>query len=66
MLVTRTSIFTGIKRTRDLPVTEVQMKTWEEGTPVQVAFPQLSSEDREFILSGATNEEWDKYVPDEE
>jgi hypothetical protein len=60
MNITRTSIHTGIKRTIDLNVTEEQYKLWETGGAlIQNAMPQLSADDREFILTGCTPEEWD-------
>lgn len=61
MLVTRTSTLTGIRHQRDLPVTERQTIIWANGTGpyVQNCFPDLSADDREFILSGITPEEWD-------
>lgn len=59
MEITRKSAFTGIIRTLDLPVTEEQIKAYEEGVLVQIAFPQLTADEREFILTGATNEEWE-------
>lgn len=61
MLVTRTSALTGVRRRRDLPVTDRQMVLWANGTGplVHDCFPGLSADDREFILSGITPEEWD-------
>lgn len=54
------SKFTGKIHTMDLPVTEEQIKQWQEGTTlIQNAFPQLSAEEREILLTGSTREEWD-------
>lgn len=33
---------------------------------IQDAFPELSSDDREFLISGSTPAEWDKMFGDEE
>ena len=60
MLITNTSIATGITRTMELPVTEQQLDTWQSGTYIQVAMPELSPEQREFIMTGMTPEEWDE------
>lgn len=61
MLITRTSIFSNITRTRDLPVTEEQMKKFlNKEDLVQNIFPHLSPSDREFIMTGITSEEWDE------
>jgi hypothetical protein len=58
MLIMRKSLISGIVRTRDIPVTPVQMRRYEFGMPVQNAFPQLSADDREFIFTGIVEEEW--------
>jgi len=65
MLVTRTSIITKITRTLDLPVTEEQLAAHKSGTHAQNAFPHLSTDLREFIISGVTPEEWDKLFEDQ-
>ncbi len=66
MKVTRTSMASGITRTLDLPVTEEQLRRWEEGEFGQRVFPHLSDDDREFIKTGITKEEWDEFLPPEE
>lgn len=66
MKITRTSIFSGITRTHDLPITPEQWEAYSNGMKIQNAFPQLSPEEREFILTGATQEEWDKAFPEDE
>jgi hypothetical protein len=65
MLVTRTSIITGVTRTLDLPVTEEQLTAHKSGTHAQNAFSDLSADLREFIISGVTPEEWDKLFEDQ-
>ena len=60
MEITRTSMFTGKIRTLDLPVTQAQIELWEGGTKVQDAFPHLSPDEREFIMTGVTAQEWDE------
>ena len=59
MKITRTSMATGITRTRDLPVTPEQMADWENGALIQKAMPNLSAGDREFVMTGITDDEWD-------
>ena len=66
MLVTRQSIFTGIERTVDLPITEDQYERWRNGELVQNAFPQLNADEREFLMTGCTPEEWDEMFGEEE
>ena len=58
MEITRTSVVSGLTTTRDLPITEAQLKVWQDGALVQDAFPHLSLEDREFFLTGITESEW--------
>lgn len=66
MWITRTSQFSGKKRTRDLPVTQEQFDKWNAGMLIQDAFPELSDDDREFIMTGITAEEWNQMFPPEE
>jgi hypothetical protein len=61
MLITRTSTLSGITRTLDLDVTPAQVDRYDAGgVLIQDAFPQLSKEQREFIKTGITAEEWDE------
>ena len=65
MLITRKSILTGIERTLDLPVTIDQLNAYMyEGVLLQHAFPNLTPDQREFILTGSTPEEWDEAFPE--
>ena len=58
--VKRRSSISGKMNTRMLPITQEQVDEWvEEGTMIQNAFPWLNDNEREFLLSGATEEEWD-------
>ena len=58
MLVTRTSILSRTTATRDIPCTEDQYVLWQNGAYIQDAMPNVSAEDREFLISGITPEEW--------
>jgi len=60
MQITRTSPFTGKLNTREINVTEAQLEAWQGGQLIQEAMPHLSADDREFIKTGITPEEWDK------
>jgi len=66
MKITRTSMFSGVERTLDLSITEEQLSAWKSGTLCQDAFPQLSADDREFIMTGVTAQEWSDEFGDEE
>ena len=60
MKITRTSSLTGITRTKEINVTEEQILAWQQGEVIQNAMPQLSADDREFVKTGITGEEWDQ------
>ena len=66
MIFTRKSIISGIERDMDLPVTQEQYDRYKSGWYVQDAFPNLSDDEREFIISGVTAEEWSNTFGDEE
>ena len=42
------------------------MAAFQRGALVQDAFPHLSPDEREFIITGITKEEWDDTFRDEE
>lgn len=61
MLITRTSQATGVVRTMDLPVTDEQLITLATTNAlVQDIFPDLTDSQREFIMTGITDDEWDE------
>lgn len=60
MEITRTSMMTGITRTKFLDVTPEEIDRWYNGAYVQDVWPHLSADDREFIMTGMTAEEWDQ------
>lgn len=77
MLITRTSILSNHTTTRDILLTEENIlhfsqlrqrtdNTWYHPTLlIQQAFPNLSPNDREFIMTGITPEEWSNlFTPD--
>ena len=67
MLITKASMLTGVTHTRDVPVDHARLAAWEAaGRPglIQKVFSDLSADDREFLLSGVTPDEWDMYMKD--
>lgn len=60
--VTRVSFLTGIEHEREIQATPEQITQWEKGAWLHEALPDTSADDREFLLSGITPEEWDNYV----
>jgi len=68
MLIERTSMVSGKTTYRELDVTQEQLDAWSDGAYIQDVFPYLSISDREFIMTGITEDEWDilmKEIDDE-
>ena len=61
MQITRTSPVSGITRSLEIPCTEEQMAAYKNGDLIQISFPNLTADQREFILTGITKEEWDEF-----
>ena len=59
MLITRISPFSGNTISLEIAVTQAQLDAWESGTLIQDAMPNLSADEREFIMTGITAQEWD-------
>jgi hypothetical protein len=59
MIITRVSAITGKEHVRDIPVNIGDLTEWKMGLgSIQDLMPYLSDTDREFILSGITEDEW--------
>lgn len=58
MKITRKSIWSDKTRTMDLLITQEQFDAWQGGVVIQKAMPDLTKAEREFIISGMTDEEW--------
>jgi len=65
MIFSRKSPFTGKVNAMDLPVTIEQVQKWENGELIQNAMPNLSADEREFLISGYTADDWSKMFGDE-
>lgn len=67
MLFEKQSLLTGITHQREIPVSPEEVNRWEaSGRHIQDYFPNLSADDREFILTGITPEKWNQYIPEPE
>lgn len=66
MEITRTSVMSGVTRTLDIPVTMRQLQAWTDGGLIQNVMSNLTDDEREFILTGVTSEEWDEAYADED
>jgi len=65
MKITKTSILSGITRTKEINVNQSQIDKWKAGMLIQDAMPDVSVDEREFIMTGSTPEEWDLYFNEE-
>jgi hypothetical protein len=64
--VTRRSPRTGQHNTLDLPVTLEQIEAWRSRRKlVQEAMPHLTPDQREFLMTGYTAEDWAILFPPE-
>ena len=60
-------MLTGITRAIDIPCTQEQLDAWNQGQDlIQRILPDLTDDQREFIMTGCTPEEWDTLKEDEE
>lgn len=60
MRITRRNPCTGEVISRNINVTLAQLEDWNNGTYIQVAMPHLTPSEREFIMTGMTDEDFDK------
>lgn len=60
MLIERICPITNKKKSMAIPVTQDQLDDWKSGTLIQKAMPNLSADEREFIMTGITPDIWDE------
>ena len=65
MNITKTSILSGKTRTKEINVNQSQIDKWVAGMLIQDVMPNVSVDEREFIMTGSTPEEWDLYFNEE-
>jgi len=66
MLIVRKSRLTGVERAIELPINELHLERWERGQLIQDAMPHLTPAQREYVMTGITEEEWAEMVGEEE
>ena len=59
-LLTKKSMLTGAWNQREINVTEEQVNRWQAGELIQDVMPNLSADDREFLMTGSTPDEWNE------
>lgn len=60
MLIERRSPLTGKLNQREINVTAEQLIRWKDGGLIQKVMPDISDDDREFLISGFTPEDWNE------
>ena len=66
MKISKRSPRTGTVNTMDLNVTQAQIDAWQNGALIQHVMPQLTRDEREFLISGYTPEDWKETFGDPE
>ena len=59
MLIERESPLSGNKIRMAIPVTLAQIAAWKGGELIQRAMPNLTPDEREFLMTGITADEWE-------
>jgi hypothetical protein len=60
MKLSRTDPFTGKSNSMTLDITADDLQRWRDGALIQDVFPNLTSDEREFIMTGITPESWEE------
>ena len=59
MKIYRKSFVTGRTNCMDIDITPIQYRDWRLGGLIQDVMPHISADEREFIFSGSTREDWE-------
>ena len=67
MLVSRVSLVSGKEYTMDIPgLTPAMLRRWQAGELIQNVMPEFTVDQREFLMTGITPEEWEAMFPEDE
>lgn len=66
MKIERVSPRTGQTNVMEIDVTSEQIYRWQNGELIQRAMPDLTPDEREFIMTGYTAEDWAAMFPEED
>lgn len=62
-----TSTVTQREHTREIAISPAQFRAWQRSADlIQNIMGELSADDREFLITGTTPEEWEQFIRDEE
>jgi hypothetical protein len=66
-LIKAKSSLSGKEHTREIPIKPEDLDRWQKSQrPIQEVAPYLSADDREFLISSLTPEEWNAAFGKEE
>ena len=60
MIMQRVSPVTGHTNQWDLDVTVSELEDWNNGICIMDAMPRLNANEREFLITGFTPDDWDR------
>ena len=66
MRILRTSRLTGNTSAMNIDITQAQLDAWVDGSLIQNVMPNISADEREFIMTGITPDEWDAEFGEDE
>ena len=58
MIVNKESMFSGKSHEMEIDVTNKEIALWMEGSLIQDVMPNLTANEREFLMTGITPAEW--------
>jgi hypothetical protein len=64
MLITKFSPHSMRDNSREIDVSQSQLDRWKAGELIQNVMPHLSADDREFLMTGLTPQDWEEMFPD--
>ena len=64
MKIMRVSPVTGVMNYMEIDVTEEQLNKWRGGALIQDVLPHLTPDEREFLISGSTPDDWENLFGD--
>jgi len=64
-IIKKVSPVTGKVNERHIEATNDQWAAYDSGQLIQISLPHLDAATREFMISGCTDEDWEKLYPPE-
>jgi hypothetical protein len=66
MMIAKTSSLSSKTHEMEIDVSDKQITLWMEGALIQDVMPNLTPEEREFLMTGITPAEWDATFGDDD